>query len=321
MYFAHFSKLGKKPNFFHLPFVFVLAILDSTYTDGFRSILRAYRSLKLSEVIETTPTELPTIELLCVVAGKDLELLEANIPAAVQNSNNPISRITVITRPYEVLVCTQIMDSLNLKQEISVVNEEKYFSSNEVANLRKKFQNRFGWVLQQLLAVNFVLSSESQGVLLLNADTTMLRKIDWLYLDESQNIYASLEYHKPYYLLLNKLIQSNIYPNWTYITHHMLFQPKYFREIFDTFQIGNMKDLIDWLIQNASDDESSPLCVEFELYGQGMEILHPEMLHHKKFANTSWRRTPENFEKRDLILTGRMESQFNSISMHDYLGR
>jgi hypothetical protein len=254
------------------------------------------------------------------VAGKDIELLNKSIPAAIFYSNNPISQITVITRSDEVLMCRRILDSLKLKQKIYVVSENEYFDEEQIGNLKAKFKNRYGWVLQQLLAVNFIIKSESAGVLLLNADTTMLRKIDWLYYNESQHILTSLEYHKPYFLLLNQLIQSRIYPKWTYITHHMLFQPKYLREIFHEFQIDNMSYLILWLVKNANEMESSPLCIEFELYGQGMDILHPELLLHRKFANTSWRRTTENFKKRDLILEGRIESPYNSISMHDYLG-
>jgi len=319
MFFALYSRLGRKPKYFHLPIVLGLALIDKSYQSGLKSIFRSFHSLRLSEKIDKPGVKLPNIELLCVVAGKDIALLSRNVLAAIQNSNNKITKVTVITREDEVSVCAKVLQSLELEQKIAVISEEDCFENDIMESLKKKFQSRKGWVLQQLLAVNFILKSNNAGVLLLNADTTMLRKVDLLYEDDKQNIYASLEYHRPYYKLLNNLIGSKISPRWTYITHHMLFQPKYFREIFETFELGTMKDLIDWLVLNIDESEQSPLCVEFELYGQGMEILHPELLQHKKFANTSWKRTASNQSKLDLILSGEIPTTYNSVSMHDYL--
>jgi hypothetical protein len=43
---------------------------------------------------------------------------------------------------------------------------------------------------------------------------------------------SGTDFHKPYYELLAKILGVSKKPAFTFITHHMLFQPEFLREIF-----------------------------------------------------------------------------------------
>jgi hypothetical protein len=307
-----------KPGYFTL--IYTLLLTAPTKRNFFkftphRAILRQWRAYRFPTDLASHHGNLPTIEILTVVAGKDLNLLPFSLTSAIENTLNPVSRITVIIPAIDEELCKGIVATLNINCEIQIKIEDEILDLDTRSKLKHKFGKRYGWVLQQLLADEHIIRSESNGVLLLNADTILMRKAAWLEADGTQKLLVALEYHEPYYKLLNKLIGSRKSPTTTHVTHHMLFQPSYFREIFYNFKIGDVKNLADWIISNSDPKAESPLCVEFELYAQGMLNLYPKKIQLRKFSNTSVERSDFSTSV-NLYLE---YSKYNSISMHSYL--
>jgi hypothetical protein len=207
----------------------------------------------------------------------------------------------------------------NLQCEVNIIDEETQIDENTRIQLKNRFTNRYGWVIQQLLAVNFVLTSNAKGILLLNADTVMLREVEWLDSRFNQILMASVEYHEPYYAFLHKALKFPPNPKYTFITHHMLFQPSLYKSILEKKDVTSIELLAKIMVEQSDRNEDSPFCIEFEPYAQGMLQYYLSRVHLRKFSNLSMQRTQENVLNINRIIDNNLRADYNSVSFHDYL--
>jgi hypothetical protein len=275
-----------------------------------RDFARIYEASRLRTDLIEEHDNLPEIEIFIACIEKDFELLPHILKSAIQSSANRVRRITVATTAD--LVNSEIsIGSIS----VEFIDENSLIDEESRSNIKYRFGDRYGWVLQQLLTLTFVLRSSSRGILVLNADTFLLRRQVWLDNNGVQPLMCSYEYNKPYYeflSLFNFPVQSI---KCSHITHHMLMQPDKLRIIYDKHISMSIAEFISFIIRNAS-EHNSPVCVEFELYAYGMFSLYPKLIQKRKFANTSMPRlalTSNSFESLDI------QMNYNSISMHDYL--
>ena len=317
-YVKTFGQIGHKPGFIKL-----LTILFLTFPPNknilnlttHKAILRHWKASRFPEDLLALEKDLPAIEILIVAAGKDLDLLPHALKSALENSLNPIVKLTVIIPNLEKVRCEQILSSQADQLNVNILLEDDLIQDDIRAELRIKFKERYGWVLQQLLPLEYILKSEAKGVLLLDADTILVRKVAWLRSNNCQKMMVTFDYHRPYYEVLEKLIECGIKPKVIFVPHHMLLQPNYLKEIFDLFNLCNVRELSKLLITYADERDQSPLCVDFELYAQGMMKLHRDKLELRKFSNAPverglFRSLPDLYKD---------YSNYNSVSLHHYL--
>ena len=282
--------------------------------DFVRIFPRVVRALRLrSEPLPTSPN-LPQISIFVACIEKDLHLLPQVLKNAIQNSRNPIRKMTVVT-PRDTPI--DMNNFISIGVPVEFVNEEDVISESIRIKLRGRFSGRYGWVLQQLLTITHVMKSDDAGVLVINADTLILRPQVWLLENDVQILMESFEFHKPYYDFLRRfnLDESNF--KSSHITHHMLMQPKYLREIYSEFIDDNFQDseyFVDQIIEFSNPSESSPICVEFELYALGMRTRYSSYIELRKFGNISVDKKTYQESHYESF------SNFNSISIHSYLG-
>jgi hypothetical protein len=322
-YITQHSKLGVTPKPWHWIFLAPVFIPRRAnfifWVKKSRNFLRQFRAVSLSEDLTLGVDSLPQIEILSVAAGKDLEFLGFALKNAIKHSKNEVVKISVICPKNDLKLCQELMSSENFKCEVVLVDEEKQIDESIRIQLKQRFKDRYGWVLQQLLAVNFVLNSNAKGILLLNADTVMLREVQWLDFESNQILMASVEYHEPYYVFLHKTLRFAPDPRYTFITHHMLFQPPIYRSILEKKDITSIELLARLLIEESDPNEDSPFCIEFEPYAQGMLEYFLRYVRLRKFSNLSILRTKENISNIHRVIDNNLRSDYNSVSFHDYL--
>ena len=264
--------------------------------------------------------DLPLIELAINAVRKDFEVLPFVISYAVRNSVNPIKSITIAVPENEVEECEIYLKKRISEYRFSVISEDTFLSADFRAKLKSAMGWRYGWALQQFLTVERVLNSKSAGVLQVNADTLLLKPTIWLDQKGNQFLMESLEYHKNYYDLLEKigLAFPKHFP--TFITHHMLFQPGVFKLVLDKLQIRNVNELLDKVLEYSDLENISPFCVEFELYARGGLRFCPDKFEVIKFANASLDRSKCNSYNAEFdLLLENYSNNFNSVSLHSYL--
>jgi len=313
-----YGQIGFNPGYFQLIKVLVLTFPKKSDFFNFhthKAIVREWRANRFPEDLGSGDQSLPTIEILIVAAGKDIELLPDVLKGAIANSLNPISGITLIIPVVDKKQCEKIIQGETYPSEIKVILEDDLLDEAIRNKIKLRFNKRYGWVLQQLLSVEFILNSNAAGVLLLDADTVLLRKVAWLDSKGNQKLLVGPAYHRPYHELLNKLINTDAEPKTTHVTHHMLLQPIYLRDIFQKFKLVDTRNLLDLLVENADQNEESALSVDFELYAQAILRLYPQKVELRKFSNISVTRSKST----NYASLKKNYSDFNSVSMHSYL--
>jgi len=313
------SELHKKLNWRDWIFEYGFQIISQRSFDSVRSVYRVKRAVSLSESPDLPTATFPEIEILSVAAGKDIEILFYSMRSALLTSKNPIAQVTVICPSSDVEHCRTEISRIQFQGKVQILDEDSVLNLDRRQQIRANYGNRYGWVLQQFLALEYIINSQFKGVLLLNSDTVILRRTHWLDDLGNQILMVSHEFHKPYYLLLNKVLGLPKNPKYTFITHHMLFQPLKLQAIFLNRGIENTPHFQEVIIRNSDFKQQSPLCVEFEPYGQGMFEDYASYTHLRKFANKSVVRTPENLAKIPDLMEDSAEIKYNSISLHDYL--
>lgn len=179
------------------------------------------------------------------------------------------------------LICAN--PSINIEGTITIDEKIFPFTMND---LIQKFGNnsRNGWYLQQLL--KFYAGSVIPGILskylIVDCDTHFLRPTKFL-TDDGKYIYTTgTEYHKPYFLHMNRLDSSlkKIHP-LSGISHHTFFDTEIVNELMNKIE-GNFNnektfwklylDVIDMNEFNGSG------AAENELYFTYMLINHPDKM-------------------------------------------
>ena len=197
-----------------------------------------------------------------------------------------------------------------------MLGEDSVIPENSRNALREVFGERYGWILQQLLCVAYASSSGAEGVLLMDSDTVLTRKRSLLD-SGKQLLMVSLERHDPYYQFLNSLHPLFGIMDDTFVTHHMIAQPRQLREILELTCGGGIQDLIEKLLELADAEALSSVCVDFELYAQAMVKLHANDVVYAKWSNASAPRS----EALSGVDFARIEQRFRdycSVSFHSY---
>ena len=263
---------------------------------------------------------LPTIELLYVATKKDFEVLGATLEVTLNSlSNYRINKITIIVPEDHVQTLVNLLPEIDLTVEVVV--ESSLISQSLVHKLKESYGDRYGWVLQQILKLLFVKSSSEAGVLVVDADTALLLERNWIDSTGRQVLCPTWENHAPYYKFLEDHGIPVNPPKFTFVSHHMLFQPSVMRDILRLQGWTTTEELVDGLLNSKNAEENSPFSIDYELYAQYLFLVHPEKVILQKWANYEARsrnssESIDDYTKRILSFS---QSKYASVSFHSYL--
>lgn len=258
-----------------------------------------------------------TIELVVVSTSKDFDILFHSVTFALKAiSRYRSGGVRIIVPGRDVEECRQVFD--HLSNLVTVVDESSLVSRSQFSVLTDGFGSRNTWVLQQLLKVQAVMESKSDAVLILDSDTVLLRKRAWFDSDGRQILMPTSEFNPPYYDFLNKLGISLAIPKYSFISHHMIMQPGVLREILENVGLADLDRLIEYCVENSDRSVQSPICIEYELYGQSLFNKN-----HDQFFIAPWSNATIPKKYSELILNSRvlkfiLARSFNSISFHSW---
>jgi hypothetical protein len=262
------------------------------------------------------PTNSP-IDLLFVVTEKDFEVL----PLAIEGGLHALSRhvvgsIVIVTPKRYLSQLESILppDVPNLE----LFGDEEVLGENLIQDLRSAFGPRAGWLIQQIIKVEMILSSKKIATLLIDADTVLTKDRIWLDEFGIQILCPSEEFNPSYYDALRKIgLQPN--ENYSFISHHMLIQTNVLREFFEQVGLLDTYALVKYVIENHSNQTLSPISLDYELYAQYMLSAHLDLVKIQKWSNIGVSRDQVEGEQKmkDLIVTN--SKKYASVSLHSWM--
>lgn len=204
-------------------------------------------------------------------------------------------------------------ESLMIEGCITIPENIFPFSLETVSNIHGK-RERNGWYLQQLLKLyaGFIIPNILDKYLVIDADTFFLKPTTFYENENSKCLYNyGREYHFPYFIHMYKLdtelIKIDRFKSG--ICHHMLFETKYVKELFEMVEKKHKNDFFyNIFLKNVTEYDSSGAS-EYEIYFNFILSKHPNEI---EIRALNWTNT--NHLNLNLL------NEFDYVSYH-YYGR
>jgi hypothetical protein len=217
-------------------------------------------------------------DIVIMVGPFDLDIISQQIQYTKQN---------VIG--YRNIYIISSDDQLTIDGCITISENIFPFSLKTVSNYHGKL-TRNGWYLQQLLKLysGFIIPNILDKYLVIDADTFFIKPTTFF--ENGKPLYNfGIQYHKPYFEHMVKLHPAlvKVDESKSGICHHMVFETKYVRELFDLVESRHNTPFYQVFLENVVDYGGSGAS-EYEIYFNWMLLTHPSeiILRHLKYIST-----------------------------------
>jgi hypothetical protein len=225
----------------------------------------------------------PEIDILILVAPKDLKLLNHVIQGGLYSSKNTVRKVHIVTPNI-----SEVNQALNgiCSNKIFVYKDSEILDELLTQFIEEKCGRRSGWVKQQLITNFFITNRAEIPTLNIDSDTILTKPRKWVDLDLTQILTPTWEYNVGYYKFLANL-NSKLYCNieLSFVPHHMLFIPEVFKTINrlnDLSHVNLFKIINDYLSQGNVNDFD----FKYDYYAQAYNKLELKF-NFEKWSNLS----------------------------------
>ena len=315
MYIKRFERIDRYPNRFTKSLLKTRKIMDQNWSFD---IVRFFEINNIKEKELSINSELlPTIDILILITAKDLEIANATIKYAKLSSFNPIGSIYLIVpaRDFEMINKEVVLFQNDIK--IKLISEDDVIGHSTRSLIESKRPDRFGWILQQVIVTKFISASKTSGVLVIDADTVLLKSKIWLRSNKQQVLMPTLEFHPSYYRFLENYKEIYKLCTHSFVSHHMVFQPEILRELTSHWN-HDIDIVLNEAFDYSNENDMSPFCLKYEFYAQFLISNYPELVAYEKWGNVQFNRRKGKLILSDLYKTKRLAKRYNSLSIHHW---
>lgn len=212
-------------------------------------------------------SKLPQLIVIIPCHSKDFWKLPLAVEALVHNSENPLLKVVVIHE-----ASTKVpKDVRKINLVIEFVDEDEIVNVDIRHLIEDKVpKDRYGWTIQQIATWEYILKSQGEHFLRLDADTFLVQKR--AFFDEKQHLlFPVTEYEERYDRALALVGKANI-SGLSFVSHH---QP-IFRTVLEKMVSNNRNTFYEeWLSQMKFMDRSAS---EYHTYGNYILKNFPHMI-------------------------------------------
>jgi hypothetical protein len=248
------------------------------------------------------------LDVVIPVAGIDTAVLPLTVAGLRRNLNHPLGRIIVVTVAGSEAHRVASQLGCDVIDEDSVVPLRRSDLDYRVGTL-----DRSGWLFAQLVKLNVDTLSTEDYVLLLDADTVLIRPQSFTR-GAAVVALVSKEYHLPYFAAYTALLDEHPRSRLSFIAHHM---------VMDRRTLIGLKTLIEqrqgrpwWqAILDVCDFSCLSCFSEYELYG------NYALSRNRSMVRRWWENCPCPRDQLASLddLQRRFGSHYRSVSFHHYL--
>lgn len=259
------------------------------------------------------------IEGLVACAGKDIGMLIPCLDGLLSSSQNPVVKITVVV-PDDVQEEAEaaIATSHGNLGEVEVLIDSDIIGKSALTRIRDAFGQRAGWAIQQIVRNRYIEDYAKYPVLVVDADTILCRERTWVFPNSSQVMTPTWEYNKKYYQFLKRYFRTPLRPLYTFVPHHMLIQPKLFRQANKAAGLTHLSTLIDAVSHQSQDRDQSSFCVIYEFYAQWLWKHHRSLVRLQRWGNISISRADVGSTANLEYIAHMKRLGYASVSIHSW---
>ena len=213
-------------------------------------------------------------ELISVCCLKDIETWEITSGFMVRN---------IAAKEYRVIVPDEEIEEFVKKSpaQFKVIGESRYtkqFRDQLLKLLPQDKKSQFGWYLQQfikLLAIND--NEENAIVLIWDADTAPIKKLDFITPDGKLIYYKSTENHTPYFETIQKLTGLKKIVSFSFIAQCFPIKVSWLNELCLEMEEKFKKPWVEAVLSNIDFDAPNSFS-EYETLGTFISHRYPDQV-------------------------------------------
>jgi hypothetical protein len=281
-----------------------------------------YRTRELAESLlpEVSIQRHPDyVDVAILVGPNDQEVIR-------RSSDSLLKNISKINKSYLIAPRAAHMSLKRIvSKDFELICDEDLLSQELLDSVRNLVPpTKHGWIRQQLLKFVSTQNLTNGGILLLDADTVLLKQQDWIDTSGVQNLNISVEFHEPYVehfkrfmkaIGRKEIFEKNI--GVSFVTHYQLMQREIVREIFE-FEGREFTEGLEIWIKELDFSKTESAGSEWHTYGTFLAMRHPEKIRLSQWRNTGVPREYLLGQDNFLELPSTY-GKFNSVSLHHYL--
>ena len=227
--------------------------------------------------METARIEAIPFEVFAACKGNDLVTLRY-----------AIERLRLHLKPQSINIATAHKNFGSFEKvlgsSVNLVDEDKLIPDMTLDALRQLpvpfFPRAAGWYFQQLLKYAWCFQNPKVGhYLIWDADTILLKPLDFF--DEQGRVLMTkaTEYHAPYFAVFEKLFGVPAAYEFSFISQHQMMDKKLLQEMLASIAARFPQSLNwAWAIMQALPPTGQNLFSEYETYGHWLKQYHPDTL-------------------------------------------
>lgn len=313
-----YARKNRFPKYWHLILI-ILSILRRGQKVFF-DFVWFVRANKLTQKGFSEDNFFPTIDIAILATQKDFRFLCASIENAIKSSVNPVSEIKIVVPKKFERQCRELLKGNWFSREyvIKVMNDEQLINYNLRHLIASYSQNSYGWLIQQFLKIKLGLETSSSGVLVVDSDTLLLGRNEWLRSDGTQLLTAADNRFIPYFKFLKQIGFEQQKFCYSFVCHHMLYKPSIIKSLLDFLGCDEFDDFVFTILNAIGDLGVSSVSVDFELYGQYAVQNFAREMRLSRFCNLS---LPSSTKLRDFEGIDEIayySTLYNSVSFHSW---
>lgn len=257
------------------------------------------------------------IELIIVASRKDFDVINKTLDVTLDKLSNFNSiDISIIVPRADLELAKNI--SLRSDHNVSIVDEYQILGVDFLNSLKKIFPLRGTWVYQQALKLNALSKSGSNYAMILDADTVILNSRTWLFSDEKLMLTPSDEYNLEYYNFLKCIRVGELHPEFTFVSHHMFYDVNLVKKMLAELSLTLPTEQLSVIERYSNESAPSPLCIDYELYGQWISSYKFKHVIFLKWSNIGISRQYLKLFANSRIIRWIFSKLYNSVSFHSW---
>ena len=255
------------------------------------------------------------IDIIFVCHPKDTRTLDLAIAGIKKNGKN-IRNIFVISAKKLTENAEWFDEGLYPFNKATLALEIFHGNQARATEYLQSPKSRIGWIYQQLLKLyaSFIIPGISSNILVVDADTIFLNSTEFINKQGHALFNPTTQYHAPYFEHGARLLPGfkKIYPNYSGVAHHMLFQRPILEDLFKEIEEAHATQPWKALCRCIDPQElfKSPLS-EYEIYFN----FAFERTEQVEIRRLTWKEIPLNKEK---IKKYRRDG-YHYVSCHSYI--
>lgn len=165
--------------------------------------------------------------------------------------------------------------TVNPYQVISEENYTVFFRELLRSALPIKQSHQYGWYLQQFIKLSAINSSDQdEFVLIWDADTIPLKKIDFFLQSQLLNYYIGNEHNQPYFNTINRLTGLNKIVDFSFIAQCFPIKVRWMHEFCQLIEAKHQTDWISAILKSIDFNDPNGFS-EYETLGTFLTHTHP----------------------------------------------